>query len=79
MHIEKTEHIARAPEEVCVVYQLESTASGTPLSQLDDIDWKISKLALPIARMMVSRDMARQLASLKRMLDGVDPAVARQT
>ena len=53
-----------------VVYQLEPTGSGTRLSQIDDIDWKISKAAFPIARMMVSRDMARQLASLKRMLEG---------
>ena len=53
-----------------VVYRLESTGGGTRLSQIDDIDWKISKLAFPIARMMVSRDMARQLASLKRRLEG---------
>jgi uncharacterized protein YndB with AHSA1/START domain len=53
-----------------VVYQLQSAGTGTRLSQIDDIHWKISKLALPIARMMVSRDMARQLASLKRTLEG---------
>jgi uncharacterized protein YndB with AHSA1/START domain len=53
-----------------VVYQLEPSGSGTRLSQIDDIDWKISKLAFPIARMMVSRDMSRQLASLKRTLEG---------
>jgi uncharacterized protein YndB with AHSA1/START domain len=51
-----------------VVYQLESTESGTRLSQIDDIDWNISKLALPIARLMVSRDMAKQLAALKQTL-----------
>ena len=53
-----------------VVYQLESTGNGTRLTQIDDIDWKISKLALPIARVMVSRDMARQLGSLKQKLEG---------
>jgi uncharacterized protein YndB with AHSA1/START domain len=51
-----------------VVYQLKSTESGTRLSQIDDIDWDISKLALPIARLMVSRDMAKQLAALKQTL-----------
>jgi uncharacterized protein YndB with AHSA1/START domain len=53
-----------------VVYQLEATGRGTRLSQIDDIDWKISKLAFPIARVMVSRDVVRQLASLKRTLEG---------
>jgi hypothetical protein len=52
-----------------VAYELEPAGSGTRISQIDDIDWKTSKLAFPIARMMVSRDMARQLASLKRMLE----------
>ena len=53
-----------------VVYRLESIGSGTRLTQIDDIDWKISKLALPIARGMVSRDIARQLGSLKQTLEG---------
>jgi uncharacterized protein YndB with AHSA1/START domain len=52
-----------------VVYQPEPREGGTRLSQIDDIDWKISKLAFPIARMMVGRDMARQLAALKRTLE----------
>jgi uncharacterized protein YndB with AHSA1/START domain len=52
-----------------VTYELEPTGSGTRLSQIDDIDWKISKLAFPIARIMVSRDIARQLAALKRKLE----------
>ena len=52
-----------------VVYHLEPTAVGTRLTQIDDIDWKIPKLLFPVARMMVSRDIARQLASLKRILE----------
>jgi uncharacterized protein YndB with AHSA1/START domain len=52
-----------------VVYELRPTEGGTQFSQIDDIDWKISKLALPLARLMVSRDIARQLASLKRTLE----------
>lgn len=52
-----------------VLYELEPTASGTVLKQVDDIDWKIGKAALPIARLMVSRDIGRQLRSLKRLLE----------
>jgi hypothetical protein len=52
-----------------VVYRLERTENGTRLGQIDDIEWKISRLAFPIARVMVSRDIARQLASLKRTLE----------
>jgi uncharacterized protein YndB with AHSA1/START domain len=52
-----------------VLYELESTASGTRIKQVDDIDWKIGKAALPIARLMVSRDIGRQFRSLKRLLE----------
>jgi uncharacterized protein YndB with AHSA1/START domain len=52
-----------------VVYELEPTASGTRIKQVDDIDWKIGKAALPIARLMVSRDIGRQFRSLKRLLE----------
>jgi uncharacterized protein YndB with AHSA1/START domain len=52
-----------------VVYELEPEAGGTRLSQIDHIDWKISRLAFPIARFMVGRDLTRQLAALKRLLE----------
>ena len=52
-----------------VVYELERSEGGTRLAQIDNIEWRISKLAFPIARLMVSRDVARQLASLKRILE----------
>jgi uncharacterized protein YndB with AHSA1/START domain len=52
-----------------VLYELEPAASGTRLKQVDDIDWKIGKAALPIARLMVSRDIGRQFRSLKRLLE----------
>jgi uncharacterized protein YndB with AHSA1/START domain len=52
-----------------VLYDLEPTATGTQLKQVDDIDWKIGKAALPIARLMVSRDIRRQFRSLKRLLE----------
>lgn len=52
-----------------VTYQLEPMGDGTRLTQIDEIDWKISRLALPIARLMVSRDLRRQFASLKRRLE----------
>lgn len=52
-----------------VLYELEPDSGGTRLSQTDDIDWKISKLAFPVARVMVGRDLGRQLASLKALLE----------
>jgi uncharacterized protein YndB with AHSA1/START domain len=52
-----------------VTYELEPTADGTRLTQTDEIDWKISRLALPIARLMVSRDLRRQFATVKRLLE----------
>jgi uncharacterized protein YndB with AHSA1/START domain len=52
-----------------VLYDLAPTASGSRLKQVDDIDWKIGKAALPIARVMVSRDIGRQFRSLKRLLE----------
>jgi uncharacterized protein YndB with AHSA1/START domain len=52
-----------------VVYLLESVGAGTQLTQVDEIDWKIPKPAYPIARAMVSRDMARQFAALKNRLE----------
>jgi uncharacterized protein YndB with AHSA1/START domain len=52
-----------------VTYRLEATETGTRLTQIDEIDWKISKLLFPIARITVSRDIARQLATLRRFLE----------
>ena len=52
-----------------VLYELEPIAPGTRIKQVDDIDWKIGKAALPIARLMVSRDIGRQFRSLKRLLE----------
>jgi hypothetical protein len=52
-----------------VTYELEPVAAGTRLTQLDDIEWRIPRLALPIARLMVGRDLRRQLSSLKRILE----------
>jgi uncharacterized protein YndB with AHSA1/START domain len=52
-----------------VQYELQPAPSGTRLTQVDNIDWKIGKAARPIARLMVSRDMGRQFRSLKRLLE----------
>jgi uncharacterized protein YndB with AHSA1/START domain len=52
-----------------VLYELKPDASGSRLTQVDDIDWKIGQLALPIGRLMVSRDIRRQFRSLKRLLE----------
>jgi uncharacterized protein YndB with AHSA1/START domain len=52
-----------------VLYDLEPTPSGTRMKQVDEIEWKIGKAALPIARLIVSRDMGRQFRTLKRLLE----------
>jgi uncharacterized protein YndB with AHSA1/START domain len=52
-----------------VLYELEPADAGTRLSQIDEIDWKISLLLYPIARAMVSRDLGRQFTALKRTLE----------
>ena len=52
-----------------VIYELEPVETGTRLIQVDEIEWKGSKLALPAARYLVGRDIARQLTSLKRILE----------
>jgi uncharacterized protein YndB with AHSA1/START domain len=52
-----------------VVYELQASRGGTDFSQRDDIEWKISRLLYPIARASVSRDIDRQLRSLKTLLD----------
>ena len=52
-----------------VTYELEATAAGTRLTQRDEIEWRIPRFQLPIARYMVSRDVQRQLATLRRLLE----------
>ena len=52
-----------------VTYELEATAAGTRLTQRDEIEWRIPRFQLPIARYMVSRDVERQLATLRRLLE----------
>ena len=52
-----------------VTYELEPLADGTRLTQHDRIEWKIPRFQYPIARRMVSRDIANQLSGLKRRLE----------
>jgi uncharacterized membrane protein len=52
-----------------VAYEVETIPGATRLTQVDDIDWKIPKLALPVERLMVGCDLSRQLAALKRLLE----------
>jgi uncharacterized protein YndB with AHSA1/START domain len=52
-----------------VTYDLVPTTEGTRFTQRDEIEWKIPKFQLPIARVMVSRDIERQLMTLKRQLE----------
>jgi uncharacterized protein YndB with AHSA1/START domain len=52
-----------------VTYQLEESGAGTRLTQTDEIEWKIPAPLRPLGWLMVNRDMPRQLASLKRVLE----------
>jgi uncharacterized protein YndB with AHSA1/START domain len=53
-----------------VTYELEAAGKGTRLTQRDRIEWKIPRFQYPIARRMVSRDIANQFSALKRRLEG---------
>jgi uncharacterized protein YndB with AHSA1/START domain len=53
-----------------ISYLLRATAGGTQLTQRDEIDWRISALARPIGKRIVSRHIGDQLSSLKRLLEG---------
>jgi hypothetical protein len=52
-----------------VAYELEPADEETRLTQRDEIEWKIPKFQVPIAGAMVSRDIQRQLSTLKRLLE----------
>jgi uncharacterized protein YndB with AHSA1/START domain len=52
-----------------VTYELEEARDGTSLTQKDEIEWKIPLPARPIGGVMVSRDVRRQFAALKRLLE----------
>jgi uncharacterized protein YndB with AHSA1/START domain len=52
-----------------VTYELEPAGGGTRLTQHDRIEWKIPRFQYPIARRIVSRDIANQFAALKRRLE----------
>jgi hypothetical protein len=52
-----------------VTYRLVEAGDGTELTQIDEIDWKVPFPGPQIGRFMVSRDIQRQLAALKRLLE----------
>jgi uncharacterized protein YndB with AHSA1/START domain len=52
-----------------VTYEVEPEGSGTRMTQIDDIEWKVSRLVQPIGRAMVSRDIQRQLQALRALLE----------
>jgi uncharacterized protein YndB with AHSA1/START domain len=52
-----------------VTYDLAPAGEATRLTQRDQIEWRIPRFQLPIARRMVSRDIENQFAALKRVLE----------
>ena len=52
-----------------VTYRLTEAGSATALAQIDEIEWKVPFPGPQIGRRMVRRDIERQLATLKRVLE----------
>jgi uncharacterized protein YndB with AHSA1/START domain len=52
-----------------VTYRLIEANQDTELTQIDEIEWKIPFPGPQIGRLMVSRDIERQFASLRRLLE----------
>jgi uncharacterized protein YndB with AHSA1/START domain len=50
-------------------YELEPTPAGTRVTQRDNVEWRLSRPAQPIARFIVRRHMPDQLRRLKRLLE----------
>jgi hypothetical protein len=60
-----------------ITYVLTATDGGTRLMQRDDIEWRIPRASVPIAKRIVRRHIGDQLESLKRLLEtGSGPARA---
>lgn len=70
--------VTRQEDEIgvfTITYTVERAgAAGTRVTQRDDIDWKVARLARPVARLIVRRHMADQLRRLKRLLERGDSA-----
>jgi hypothetical protein len=52
-----------------ITYHLTPTVHGTRLTQRDEIDWKIARAFLPIAKHVVRRHIGDQLATLKELVE----------
>jgi uncharacterized protein YndB with AHSA1/START domain len=52
-----------------ITYRLEPTATGTRLTQEDQVDWKVPKIGIPIGKYIVGRHIPDQLSRLKRLLE----------
>ena len=53
-----------------VTYRLTPAGDGTSLTQTDEIHWKVPFPGPQIGRRMVQRDIERQFAALRRLLEG---------
>jgi uncharacterized protein YndB with AHSA1/START domain len=50
-------------------HDVERSGEATRLTQRDQIEWKIPRFQVPVARRMVSRDIENQLLTLKSLLE----------
>lgn len=69
--------VTRQEDEVArftITYTLSPTETGTRIAQRDDIEWKVPRLAQPVARLIVKRHIGDQLRRLKRVAEAGDIA-----
>lgn len=52
-----------------ITYTLGSTPTGTRLTQTDEIEWKVPRIAQPFAKRTVRRHMRKQMGDLKQLLE----------
>lgn len=52
-----------------IAYLVEPDGAGTRLTQRDDIEWRIPRWQVPVARRVIARHMRDQLATLKKVLE----------
>jgi hypothetical protein len=55
--------------EFTIVYELEQRGARTLLRQRDEIEWRVPRLFVPVAKLIVGRHIGDQLASLKRLIE----------
>jgi hypothetical protein len=76
IHVQEFDHprLIRSRQEdnvavFTITYQLEPAGTGTRLAQRDEIEWRIPRRYVPLAKRIVRRHIGDQLENLKRLLE----------